>query len=119
MFVGERLTGFFDFYFAGCDTWIFDVAVTVNDWCIDLDTGTLDKARVRAMLDAYHAVRRFTPDEKTAWRRILQAGALRFWLSRLHDFYLPREAEMLTPHDPMHFERILRQRVSHPVPDLF
>jgi homoserine kinase type II len=119
MFSGERLTGFFDFFFAGCDAWIFDVAVTVNDWCIDLDTGALDEARVRAMLDAYHEVRRFTPGEKAAWRTMLQAGALRFWLSRLVDFYLPREAEMLTPHDPMHFERILRQRISDPVPDLF
>ena len=119
MFDGERLTGFFDFYFAGCDTWLFDVAVTVNDWCIDLDTGALDEARVRAMLDAYHSVRHFTAAEKTSWRPMLQAGALRFWLSRLYDFYLPREAEMLTPHDPGHFERILRQRINHPVPDLF
>ena len=57
MFDGEQLTGFFDFYFAGCDTWLFDVAVTVNDWCIDLASGALDIPRVRALLDAYHAVR--------------------------------------------------------------
>ncbi|HYC41874.1 MAG TPA: homoserine kinase [Noviherbaspirillum sp.] len=119
MFDGERLTGFFDFYFAGCDTWIFDVAVTVNDWCINLQTGELDEARVRALLDAYHAVRHFTLAEKAAWRLMLQAGALRFWLSRLYDFYMPREAEMLTPHDPTHFERILRERINKPVPDLF
>lgn len=119
MFDGERLTGFFDFYFAGCDTWLFDVAVTVNDWCIDLDSGALDMPRVRAMLDAYHAVRPFTAAEQTAWQPILRAGALRFWLSRLYDFYLPREAEMLTPHDPTHFERILRQRIDKPVPALF
>lgn len=119
MFEGERLTGFFDFYFAGCDTWIFDVAVTVNDWCIDLDTGALDAARVRALLDAYHAVRPFGAAEQEAWRPMLQAGALRFWLSRLYDFHLPREAEMLTPHDPTHFERILRQRIDNPVPELF
>ncbi|MEC4722491.1 homoserine kinase [Noviherbaspirillum sp. CPCC 100848] len=119
MFDGERLTGFFDFYFAGCDTWIFDVAVTVNDWCIDLDTGALDAARVRALLDAYHAVRPFSAAEQEAWRPMLQAGALRFWLSRLYDFHLPREAEMLTPHDPTHFERILRQRIDNPVPELF
>ncbi len=119
MFAGERLTGFFDFYFAGCDTWLFDVAVTVNDWCIDLSTGAIDTPRVRAMLDAYHAVRPFTAAEKTAWQPMLQAGALRFWLSRLYDFHLPREAEMLTPHDPKHFERILRQRIDNPAPALF
>jgi len=119
MFDGERLTGFFDFYFAGCDTWIFDVAVTVNDWCIDLESGALDVPRVRALLDAYHAVRPFNDAEKHAWQPMLQAGALRFWLSRLYDFHLPRKAEMLTPHDPTHFERILRQRIEQPVPVLY
>lgn len=119
MFVGERLTGFFDFYFAGCDTWLFDVAVTVNDWCIDLDTGVLDAARVRALLDAYHALRPFTADEQTAWQPMLRAAALRFWLSRLYDLHQPREAEMLTPHDPTHFERILRERIATPAPGLF
>lgn len=119
MFDGERLTGFFDFYFAGCDTWLFDVAVTVNDWCIDLNSGELDEARVRAMLDAYHAVRPFTAAEKDAWQPMLRAGALRFWLSRLYDFHLPRDAEMLTPHDPAHFERILRRRVDRAPAALF
>ena len=119
MFDGEQLTGFFDFYFAGCDTWLFDVAVTVNDWCIDLDTGDLDLARLRAMLDAYHAVRPFTPHEQVAWQAMLRSAALRFWLSRLYDYHLPREAEMLTPHDPAHFERILRLRVEQTPPALF
>jgi homoserine kinase type II len=115
MFDGGRLTGFFDFYFAGCDTWLFDVAVTVNDWCIDLTSGQTDPARVRAMLDAYQAQRAFTADEKQAWPAMLRGAALRFWLSRLADFYLPREAELLTPHDPAHFERILRHRIEHAV----
>ena len=119
MFDGERLTGFFDFYFAGCDSLLFDVAVTVNDWCIDLDTGALDPARVRAMLDAYHAVRPFSDAEQAAWQPLLRAAALRFWLSRLYDFHQPRAAEMLTPHDPGHFERILRERIAHAAPRLF
>lgn len=118
MFSSERLTGFFDFYFAGCDSWLFDVAVTVNDWCIDLDSGVLDTARVRALLDAYHAVRPFTPHEAASWNAMLRGAALRFWLSRLYDFYQPRPAEMLTPHDPTHFERILRERINTPAPEL-
>ena len=118
MFNGDELSGFFDFYFAGCDTWLFDVAVAINDWCIDLETGELDDTRVRAFLDAYHAVRPFTLDECAAWKAILRGAALRFWLSRLYDYYLPREAETLTPHDPRHFERILRLRVNKPAPEL-
>ena len=118
MFDGERLTGFFDFYFAGCDSWLFDLAVTVNDWCIDQDSGVLDAPRVRAMLDAYHAVRPFTGHEQAAWPTLLRAAALRFWLSRLFDFHQPREAEMLTPHDPVHFERILRERIAVAAPGL-
>ncbi|MFI4939767.1 MAG: homoserine kinase [Burkholderiales bacterium] len=118
MFEGEQLTGFFDFYFAGWDTWLFDVAVCVNDWCIDPDSGVLDAARVRSFLDAYRQVRPFTAEEQTAWQPMLRAGALRFWLSRLYDFYLPRDAEMLTPHDPAHFEQILRERIAHPAPAL-
>lgn len=118
MFVDTRLTGFFDFYFAGCDTWLFDLAVTVNDWCIDVDSGALDFPRAQAMMDAYHAVRPFSAAEQQAWQPMLRAAALRFWISRLYDFYLPRDAEMLTPHDPGHFERILRLRITHPVPAL-
>ncbi|MDN4037543.1 homoserine kinase [Massilia sp. YIM B02443] len=118
MFEGERLSGCFDFYFAGVDTWLYDVAVTVNDWCIDLASGELDPARVRALLDAYHAVRPFTATEAEAWQPLLRAGALRFWLSRLYDLHLPRAAELLTPHDPTHFERILRERIAHPAPPL-
>jgi homoserine kinase type II len=118
MFVGERLTGCFDFYFAGVDTWLFDLAVTVNDWCIDLDSGKLDDARVHALLAAYRAVRPFTAQEEAAWQPMLRAAALRFWLSRLYDFHAPREAEMLTPHDPAHFERILRDRIATPAPRL-
>ncbi|WP_273033870.1 homoserine kinase [Massilia timonae] len=118
MFEGERLSGCFDFYFAGVDTWLYDVAVTVNDWCVDLATGVLDAARVRALLDAYHEVRPFTADEQAAWQPMLRAGALRFWLSRLYDLHLPRAAELLTPHDPTHFERILRERIACPAPNL-
>ena len=115
MFEGEQLTGFFDFYFAGVDTWLFDLAVCLNDWCIDLPTGRHDAPRARALLYAYQAVRPLTAAERELLPAMARAGALRFWISRLWDFYLPREAAMLTPHDPTHFERVLRERVQHPV----
>ena len=115
MFEGEELTGCFDFYFAGVDTWLFDLAVCLNDWCIDLPTGRHDEQRAAALLAAYQAVRPLTAAERELLPAMLRAGALRFWLSRLWDFYLPREASMLKPHDPTHFERVLRERVRHPV----
>ncbi len=115
MFEGEQLTGFFDFYFAGVDTFLFDLAVCLNDWCIDLPTGRHDAERAAAMLGAYQAVRPLTAAERELLPAMARAGALRFWISRLWDFYLPREASMLTPHDPTHFERVLRQRTEHPI----
>lgn len=112
LFDGDRLGGFFDFYFAGWDTWLFDLAVCVNDWCIDHSTGQLNALRARAMLLAYHGVQPLGELEHALWPAMLRAGALRFWLSRLYDFYLPRAAAMLTPHDPSHFERILKDRIA-------
>jgi len=111
-----RLGGVFDFYFAGVDSWIFDLAVAINDWAIDLDTGAIDPIRADALVTAYAAERPFTDAERAAWPMALRAGALRFWVSRLVDFYRPREAETLTPHDPAHFERILRLRRASACP---
>jgi homoserine kinase type II len=112
MFDGDVLTGFFDFYFAGVDAWLFDLAVCWNDWCIDLATGEHEPLRAQAMLAAYQTVRPLTASERALWPAMLRAGALRFWISRLWDFHLPRQAAMLKPHDPSHFERVLRHRRS-------
>ena len=115
MFEGETLTGFFDFYFAGCDTFLFDLAVCLNDWCVDLATGQHDPQRADALVTAYQSVRKLTPAERLLLPAALRAGALRFWISRLWDFYLPREASVLQAHDPGHFERVLSARVASPL----
>lgn len=113
----ERIGGVIDFYFAGCSIWLFDLAVTINDWCIVRDTGAFEPASAQAMLDAYHATRPLTETEHECWRTALRAAALRFWISRLYDYYLPRAAHLLTPHDPAHFERILKRRtIDTPLP---
>jgi homoserine kinase type II len=116
MFDGDRLGGFFDFYFAGVDTWLFDIAVCLNDWAIDLPTGQHDAERAEALLAAYQAVRPLEAAERRLLPAMLRAGALRFWISRLWDFHLPREASLLQPHDPTHFERVLRERVRDLAP---
>jgi homoserine kinase type II len=117
-FDAPQMGGFIDFYFAGCDTWLFDVAVSINDWCIVRETGAIVPELAQAWLQAYAAERPFTPEEKQAWPAMLRGAALRFWLSRLYDFYVPRPAQTLKPHDPRHFERVLLARHRDAAPPL-
>jgi homoserine kinase type II len=112
---GGRVSGVVDFYFAGVDCLLYDVAVCANDWCLRPDS-SLDKARVGALLSSYHSVRGLAALERTAWRPMLRAAALRFWLSRLHDFHLPRPGMLVHAHDPEHFRRILESRVAVDAP---
>ena len=122
LFEKERISGVIDFYFAGVDCLLFDVAVCVNDWCLaePARERRLDQARTRSLLGAYHAVRPFTAPERDAWPAMLRAAALRFWLSRLHDFHLPRPGMLVHAHDPEHFRQVLESRIERvggmPVP---
>jgi len=108
----ERLSGVFDFYFAGVDSFAYDLAVVLNDWCIDLTTGTLVPERANALLHAYQAERPCTGAELRLLPGLRRAAALRFWLSRLADWHLPRDAALLSPKDPTHFERVLREGIA-------
>ena len=114
VFEGGRISGVFDFYFAGVDCFAFDLAVCVNDWCL-VDPGRdhrLDEARTRALLSAYQAVRPLQDAERDAWAALLRAAALRFWLSRLYDKHLPRPGELVKVHDPEQFRDILALRAA-------
>lgn len=108
---GDRVGGLIDFYFACTDVLLYDVAITLNDWCMQAD-GKLDAARAGEFLRAYHAVRPFTAAEAAAWPMMLRLAALRFWISRLYDLHLPRDGEMVNAHDPAVFERILRNHIA-------
>jgi homoserine kinase type II len=110
----DHLCGFFDFYFAGTDSWLFDVAVCLNDWCLDLDSGHLDELRATAFMAAYEAERPLSGTEVRALPVLRRAAALRFWISRLWDWHLPRRAALLQAKDPGHFERVLRACIALP-----
>lgn len=110
LFASVDEPGVIDFYFACHDTWIFDLATVCNDWCLAEDQVSLDPSRLMALLEGYQSVRRFETTERYGWEMALRAAALRFWLSRLYDLLLPREAAVLQPKDPEHFKRILLAR---------
>ncbi len=113
LFIGDELTGMIDFYYAHNGFSIYDLAVTINDWCVHGDT-ECNKKNAAAILQAYQVVRPITQHEREAWQTVLRAAALRFWLSRLQDKHFPRNGEMTHTKDPDVFKRIVEHRANHP-----
>ena len=111
LFLNDEVSGFIDFYYACTDYLILDVAIAVNDWCVNSD-GSFDESRLNAFLDAYKKIRSFNDDEDRAWNDVLRLASLRFWVSRLNDFYHAEEGELTFIKDPNHFKQILKKRIS-------
>ncbi|WP_160285513.1 homoserine kinase [Pseudomonas knackmussii] len=116
LFDGPHLAGVIDFYNA-CSGWmLYDLAITVNDWCSHAD-GSLDGPRARALLGAYASRRPFTALEAELWPEMLRVACVRFWLSRLIAAEAFAGQDVLI-HDPGEFERRLahRQKVEIHLP---
>lgn len=112
LFVDNQLSGIIDLYYACNTSFLYDLAVMVNDWCRN-DSGNIEKIhfdteKVEAMLAAYQKQRALTQDELSAWPAALRLAALRFFLSRLKDKHIPREGEMTQIKDPNVFKKILK-----------
>ena len=109
---GKEIGGFIDFYYACNDALLFDVAVTLNDWCLTDDHQHIDNNKARALLQGYQQQRLLMPIETAVWPLMLRAAAVRFWLSRLYDFYYPLDGDMTFTKDPNHFKNILLSHLT-------
>lgn len=113
LFHEGRLSGLIDFYFACNGELLYDLAITVNDWCL-MRADSESRDRYDALVTGYAEVRRFTAEEQSAWPTMLRAGALRFWLSRLYDLHFPRDGEMIQTKNPGEFRDLLLQHREQP-----
>ena len=104
--------GVIDFYFACDDALAYDVAIAVNDWCVNSDA-TLDPARAHAFIAGYETLRPLESFERGLWPVVLRRAALRTWLGRLGYSYFPRDSHMTIPKDHEFSRRLLEHHVAH------
>ena len=112
-FIGERLSGLIDFYFACNDFLAYDLAICLNAWCFDPD-GSYNITRGRALLEGYQSIRPLLPDEYKTLPLLARGAALRFLLTRIHDWLNTPEDALVSRHDPREYVRKLRfhQKIS-------
>ncbi|MEZ5841864.1 MAG: homoserine kinase [Hyphomicrobiales bacterium] len=106
-FLREDLSGIIDFYFACNDALAYDVAICLNAWCFEPDL-SFNITKARAMLAAYERVRPFTAAEYAALPLLARGAAMRFLLTRLHDWLRVPEGALVRPKDPGEYLRKLR-----------
>jgi homoserine kinase type II len=107
LFLGERLSGLIDFYFACNDVLAYDVAICLNAWCFEPDHA-FNVTKARAFLDAYERARPLTATEREALPLLARGAALRFLLTRLVDWLDVPPGALVKPKDPLEYARKLR-----------
>lgn len=120
LFHNGKLSAVLDFYDSATETWLYDLAIVVNDWCCNDDdngndngdgNGYLNAEKLRSCLNAYHAVRPLTSSEAAIWQDTLRLTALRFWLSRWASIVTPRDGDMVQQKDPAEFrDKLIARR---------
>jgi hypothetical protein len=109
LFLNNNVSGFIDLYYACNERLVYDIAITMNDWCINED-GKINKLMYTEFIKGYESERKLTENEQDRLNKDLRLAALRFWLSRLEDSYNAKEGEITSIKDPNHFKAILLNR---------
>jgi len=109
LFLNNNVSGFIDLYYACNERLVYDIAITINDWCINED-GKMNKLMYTEFIKGYESERKLTENEQDRLNKDLRLAALRFWLSRLEDSYNAKEGEITSIKDPNHFKAILLNR---------
>jgi homoserine kinase type II len=106
-FLGDRLSGLIDFYFACNDALAYDIAICLNAWCFEADHA-FNLTKGRALLEGYDSVRRLTAAERSAMPLLARGAAIRFLLTRSYDWLNRPANALVTPHNPLDYVRRLR-----------
>lgn len=114
LFDGDQITGIIDWYYAINGSWLYDLAVTINDWARE-ENGDYNLDKFHCFLEEYQKVRPLTAAEKSAWPLALKRAALRFWLSRLQDKIFPKAGHLTLIKDPEVFKNIFLHHQAQPL----
>jgi len=106
-FIGDRLSGVIDFYFACNDALAYDLAICLNAWCFEHDA-SFNITKARALLQAYNEVRPLKASELAALPLLARGSALRFLLTRLYDWLNRQPGALVSPKNPTEYIRRLR-----------
>ena len=109
LFDAGKIGGIIDFYYACTGCMLYDLAITFNDWCRD-ENKSVNQKKAGALLRGYEKIRALETTEREAWPMAVQCAALRFWLSRVHDFHFPCAGVITSVHNPLPFKKILLER---------
>ncbi len=106
-FLGDKLSGVIDFYFACIDTLAYDIAVCLNAWCFEADH-SYNVTKGRSLLNAYGKIRALSLSERKALPILARGAAMRFLLTRLIDWLAVPDGALVRPKDPLEYFRKLR-----------
>jgi homoserine kinase type II len=114
LFVGDKVGGVIDFYFACNDAYVYDLAIMLNSWCFELD-GSYNITKGQSVINAYRAARPLSEAEIAALPMLMRGAALRFLLTRTYDWLNPDPNALVRPKDPREYAKKLRfhNKVRH------